>query len=182
MECKECRGIFLSKKYSGLFHSILSLNLDKVYRKGSRKNSNRKLRVGLPAILSWNVDQRLNFSFDCRSRSCLATQIQLGNAECSFSHESKPHHFICIQEFQIPTYQHITITGQNLGKWLTWNICMGFWVWCMGYVVLSIQIHQYRSQNPPFKGIWHVDEWVGGCWEDGATIGSKFNWTNLKKT
>ena len=128
------------------------------------------LHVGLPVIPSWNVDQRLNFSFDCRSRSCLATQIQLGNAECSFSHESKPHHFICIRGFQKPTYQHITITGQNLGKWLTRNICIGFGVWCM---VLSIQIHQYRSQDPPFIGIWYVDGWVIGCWEGGATQGSK---------
>ena len=43
------------------------------------------------------------------------------------------------------------ITGQNSGKWLTWNICMGSGVMGIGYWVLSIHI------QPPFNdnSLWY---------------------------
>ena len=61
-------------------------------------------------------------------------------------------YFVAILYFVYwPAYH---ITGQYSGKWLTWNICMGYRVFGMGYWVLSIHI------QPPFNdnSLWyHVE-------------------------
>ena len=79
------------------------------------------------------------------------------------------HMYTRISNTNILTHYHYR---SKFGQ-MTRNICIGFGVWCM---VLSIQIHQYLSQNPPFIGIWYVNGWLGGCWEGGVSQGSKLNW------
>ena len=53
--------------------------------------------------------------------------------------------WVCGKTRKVGLLSTIFITGQNSGKWLTWNICMGSGVMGMGYWVLSIHI------QPPFN-------------------------------